>query len=231
MNAFSWTKLHARKKFFFFLLLPLLLCAAFLSSACKKKLDYYDYVAEERNNLFLARTEAFSLKIYSVRKENPYVADGVAQPVSPRVEVYLLPPSGEKTTTLRFAVDGQEYGGEMSYDNVKGEYFYSCTLDASSLSSIECTLLYGESEYILTATSVLRENVLSPREALKRLQAECAEPFSALTDEYGFAGEIYLRLLYEDSPFYYVGLIDREGNIQAFLLNAETGRLLARKEK
>ncbi len=231
MNCFLSLKKHARKKFFLYLFLPLLLLGSMFFSACQKKTDYFDYLSEERNNLFLARDEEFSLKIYSVRKESPYAADGVVQPTAPRFEAYLVAPSGDKTTLLRFNVDGKEYGGEMSYDNVKGEYFYNCALDVSALSSIECVFTYGEREITLNALSVLTKSTLSPREALKKLQVESPETFTSLTDKYGFSGEIYLRLLYEDSPYYYVGVIDREGNIQAFLLNAETGKVLARREK
>ncbi len=169
------------------------------------------------------------MKIYSVVKESPYRADGVAQPTAPRFEAYLVAPSGDRTTTLSFRANDKEYGGEMSYDNVKGEYFYACALDVSTLSAVECKFLYGEDEIVLTAQSVLTESTLSPQSVLKKLQAESPQTFSALTDEYGFAGEIYLRLIYEDTPFYYVGIIDREGNIQAFLLNAQTGKILARR--
>ncbi len=226
MNTFSHTKFTRRKPFL------LVLCLFLLSfcCACKKKVDYFDYVSELRSNLFLAKTEEFSLKIYSVFKESPYGADGVAQPVAPRLEAYLLAPSGDQTVRLSFSIDGKEYGGEMSYDNVKGEYFYGYSLDASKLSSIECTILYGEDRYTLNALSVLTDATLSPKKTLTMLIAECKQPFDELTDEYGFAGEIYLRLIYEDSPYYYVGLIDREGKIQAFLLSAETGKILARRQ-
>ncbi len=209
----------------------LLFLAPFLLffSACQKKIEYFDYVSELRNNLFLARTEEFSLKIYSVVKESPYSPDGVAQPSAPRFEAYLVAPSGDKTVSLSFLAGGKEYGGEASYDNVKGEYFYACPLDASALSQVECKILYGEREVTLTAKSVLTDKTLSPTSILQKLRAERPQVFSALTDEYGFAGEIYLRLLYEDSLFYYVGVIDREGNTQAFLLNAETGKILAQR--
>jgi hypothetical protein len=51
-----------------------------------------------------------------------------------------------------------------------------------------------------------------------------------MTDKYGFTGEIYLRLLYEDAPYYYVGVINRKGEITAFLVNATTGKVLAQRK-
>ncbi len=212
-----------------------LLCAAgvvacLFLSACKKERSYFDYVSELRSNLFLARNEDFSLRVYSVTKETPYAADGVPQETSPRVEAYLLAPSGEKTVHFTFILDKKTYGGEMSYDNVTGEYYYSCTMDLEELSELPCRIRYGDNEVELTATSVRTEATLSPKAALDILVAENAELFSSLTDEYGFAGEIYLRLIYEDFPYYYAGIIDRTGKIYAFLMNAETGKILAKRE-
>ena len=74
------------------------------------------------------------------------------------------------------------------------------------------------------------EQTLSPKGCLQKLQESEGELFSSLTDKYGFTGEIYLRLLYEDAPYYYVGVIERTGKIHAFLLNAKTGKILAKRE-
>ena len=118
----------------------------------------------------------------------------------------------------------------MSYDNVKMEYYYSCSLDTSSLSQIACNITYGESEMQVNASSVLNENNLSAKEVLNVLQTKESELFTSMTDKYGFAGEIYLRLIYEDAPYYYVGIIERSGKTNAFLINAQTGKILAKRQ-
>ena len=202
----------------------------FFLTACKKQVDYFQYVSELRSNIFLAQTESFSLRIYSVTKETPYVADGVPKELSTRTEVYLTAPSGDKTCEIFFQANGKEYGGEMSYDNVKAEYYYSCSLNTSSLSQITCKIIYEESEMQVNASSVLNANTLSAKDVLNVLQTKESELFTAMTDKYGFAGEIYLRLIYEDAPYYYVGLIERNGRINAFLINAQTGKILAKRQ-
>jgi hypothetical protein len=121
------------------------------------------------------------------------------------------------------------YTGEMSYDIVKGEYYYACSIDISTQKEVPCHIQYGEREIELTATSVLTGNTLKPQEALKKLENENLQLFSSLTDKYGFAGEIHLRLISEGSPYYYIGIIDRNGNCNAFLMNAETGKILAHR--
>ena len=118
----------------------------------------------------------------------------------------------------------------MSFDNVKTEYFYACPLDISALLEIACTVVYGDETIEMTAKSVLDEHTLSPQSALQNLVQSEKELFQNLTDKYGFAGEIHLRLLYEDAPYYYVGVIDRNGRPDAFLINAKSGKILAKRQ-
>ena len=217
-----------RNSRFFCILFFVVVAICFCS--CKSKLEYFNYVSELRSNIFLAQNEDFSLRIYAVEKENPYAPDGIKKETSHRTEVYLVAPSGEKNCELSFSVDGKNYGGEMSFDNVRAEYYYSCTLDISALTELPCEITYGESQLTLTAHSVKTPSVISPYNLLQTLIQTETELFSSLTDKYGFAGEIYIRLLYEDSPYYYVGVMDRNGNAHAFLINAQTGKILAKRQ-
>ncbi len=210
--------------------LILLITSSVFLFACKPKVNYFDYVSELRNNIFLAQTEEFTLRIYSVKKETPYESDGIPKDITTRTEVYFLPSSGDKTCNLSFIVNGKTYGGEMSFDNVKAEYYFSCNLDSSALTQINCSIDYGNENVQLNAMSVISENTLSANTVLSKLVKNETELFSSLTDKYGFAGEIYMRLIYEDSSYYYVGIIDRGQNTYAFLINAENGNILAKRQ-
>jgi len=220
--------LNAKKRF-----LPVFLCLLTLFygfCSCAKKLDLSDYVSELRSNIYIAEKDGFSLRIYAVLKESPYVADGIVQERSARVEAHLIAPEGQETCRLTFSYGGKDYGGEMSFDNVKTEYYFSRTLELSNASELPCVIEYGSTKVEFTAVSVKTAETLSPENILKNLHREESEFFSSLTDKYGFSGEIYLRLIYEDAPYYYVGVIDRNGKINAFLLNANTGKILAKRK-
>ena len=211
------------------LLLLLSLLLATVLTGCKKEFDYTPYISELRSNVLLAKTEHFSLRMYAVYKENPYLPDGVPREGNTRVEIYLTAPDGKENYAVYFTVDGQDYGGEMSYDSVKAEYFFSCTLDVSKVETLPCRIEYGDKTLTLNARSIRQEYTLSDKEILKKLQLTEPELFSSLTDKYGFAGEIHIRLIYEENPYYYVGVIDRTGKVNAFLLNAQTGKVLAKR--
>lgn len=222
--------LRKLKRFFAVIACLFLVCLLPLFASCKKEIDYFDYVSELRSNIFLAETDDFSLRVYAVEKETPYVSDGVPMETSKRIEVYLVAPSGDKTCNLSFTVFDKAYGGEMSFDNVKAEYYFSCTLDVSELTELTCHIEYGEEEMELCALSIKTETTRSPKQILEDLKNGESELFSSMTDKYGFTGEIYIRILYEDFPYYYVGVIDRNGKTNAFLLNGETGKILAKRE-
>ena len=228
MNDFWTLKTLLPKKKILCLLLAAL--CVFLLVGCKKQVHYFEYVSENRSNIFLAETDELSLRIYAVEKETPYAADGIPREISARTEVYLTAPDGSKEYDLSFTANGKEYGGDMSFDNVKTEYYYFCTLDISELSSIPCKIVCGETVIELTAQSVKTDTTLSPKYVLESLVSSEQELFSSMTDKYGFAGEIYLRLIYEDAPYYYLGVIDRNGGINAFLINAQTGKILAKRQ-
>ncbi len=169
------------------------------------------------------------MRVYAVTRENPYEPDGIPKTLSTRVEAYLVAPEGNQTCTISFTFDGKEYGGEMSFDNVKTEYYFSCSLDVSAATALPCRIQYGERELTLNALSVRTEDTLTPKHVLNNLETEHSDLFSSLTDKYGFAGEIYVRFIYEDAPYYYVGIIDRNRNTHAFLINAKTGKILAKR--
>ena len=199
-------------------------------SSCGKKIDYFDYVSELRSNILVASEGDISLTVYEAEKESPYAADGVKRTVSPRTEIYLTAPTGVDSYDVSFVYDGKAYGGDMSFDNIKLEYFFSCTLDISAAAELPVKISYDDQVIELTAATVRTENMLSPESVLEKVRVAESEKFKAMTDANGFAGEIYLRLIYEDVPYYYVGIIDREGRIFALLVDSEDGKILAKRE-
>ena len=207
-----------------------IVCALPCLCACEKDVDYFEDVSELRLNILLGETDGLSARIYAVEKEHPYVADGTKRNVSKRTEIYLSAPSGDKEYILSFSIDGQPYSGDAVYDNVKAEYYFSCEADSSNLNTLSILIEYDDTKVELNATSVRTEHTLSPNDALKKLCDENKDLFTGLTDKYGFAGEIYIRLIYEDAAYYYFGIIEKSGKITAFLMNAENGKILAKRE-
>jgi hypothetical protein len=194
-------------------------------------LDYFDYVSELRSNILIAEKDSYALKVYAVEKEYPYSTDGVKRETTTRTEIYFTAPSGDKSCQISFTINDKRHEGEASYDNVKAEYFLSYPADFSSVESLDFTIRYGEESFTMTAKTIKTEKTLTPRQALTKLRENAPSVFENLTSENAFVGEIYLRLISENSPYYYIGLIEKNGTIQAYLLNSENGKILAKREQ
>jgi hypothetical protein len=177
-----------------------------------------------------ARENDYFLRIYAVEKEYPYATDGVKHETSTRTEVRLVAPSGNHTCNIQFSVGTERYGGEMSYDIVKGEYYYSCAVDTSDLQSLDCSVTLDEYTFSMHAKTVKTEQTISPQDALRIVREHHTALFDDLTDKYGFAGEICIRLLFEEAPYYYVSVVNRNAKVTAYLLNAESGKILAKRQ-
>ena len=195
-----------------------------------KALDYFDYVSELRSNILTATQKDYSLRVYAIEREYPYIADGVRRESTSYTEIRFNAPSGDRTCRLTFSASGKNFNGEAAYDNVKCEYFYSCSADLTNADSLTVQITYGDESFALTALTVKKSNTLSPRQVLNKLQENEKETFALLTEDNAFIGEIYLRLICEDEPYYYVGLITKDGKIRAYLLTADTGKVLAKRE-
>ena len=57
-----------------------------------------------------------------------------------------------------------------------------------------------------------------------------ADTFASMTENGVFKGEIFVRLLYDEGCYYYVGICDREKKIEAFLVDGEKGKIIAHKQ-
>ena len=60
-----------------FLLLSALLLLPLYS--CKKSVEYFDYVSEQRNNIFLAQTDDFYLRVKQMLLEEGEVSDAIGR--------------------------------------------------------------------------------------------------------------------------------------------------------
>ena len=194
------------------------------------KVDYFEYVSELRSNILTASDKNFSLRAYAVEKEYPYFADGVKREMTKRAEIHLVAPAGDKVCEISFTVGKQNFQGEMSYDNVKEEYFYSVSADLKETQALDFSICYAGETSVLHAQTVKLENTLSPNAVLEKLRENERATFDSLTNENGFVGEIYVRIICENAPYYYIGLIEKSGKIRAYLLSADTGKVLAKRE-
>lgn len=219
-----------KKAFKTFLLFLFFLFTAIGFAACTKELDLTEYVSENRLSYFTAEEEGIALKAYYSLKEYPYAADGKAQNATPILEVFLFEENESGNTFVSFTLNGKEYGGEMNYDSVKKCFTYSESVALSGEKEIVFEVTQGEETIAFTAEDRKTEDVLSYEEILEIVQKQKSGLISSLTEKSRFNGEIYVRFIYDDGAYYYVGITDVNKKTTALLIDAKNGEILAEKE-
>ncbi|MGN1052608.1 MAG: hypothetical protein ACI4SH_04370 [Candidatus Scatosoma sp.] len=215
-------------------------CLAWFCGCAKQSSDLFSCVSELRDNVLFAEAgaggeNAFRLCVYSYLREQPLLSDGAAGKTERVAEFYFTAKDGSDTYVLRYALpDGsKEGGGEMSYDDVQRRYYYFCSEDLSSVSALNVAVKNAKTgeEISFCATGAKKDGTLSPREILSAFENAESEKISSMKKDGVFCGEIRIRLIIsEEKPYYYLGLIDGNGKTFSYLLDGETGRILAKRE-
>jgi hypothetical protein len=199
------------------------IAAASLFCACNSQVDYYSYVSELRSNIFIYKDDNYDLKIYISDKETPYSSDGVKGEMSSVIEVYLSLPTTPSLVEIELGV----YSGEMNYLAVSQNFYLSFSGEGFTEDKVEISLSFDGKTQNFEAVSVLHDGLIAPSSALNCIYEYDTQTFENLTNGRFFNGEIYIRLLYDNSCYYYVGIIDQNSTTHAYLIDAETSHIIA----
>ena len=216
-------------KGYFLSVLSLLLLLPALS-ACGTY-DYYDHVSDEKRDIFCAETEVYTLTVSCVRREYPFLCDGVAAQKSDLLEAVLAEKDPSAAEYEIYFLEDVQKGGDMSFRSVTGDWFYSRTAEKFPEGSLSVRIVRDGTAEEIALTSVKTENTLSPEEALKKATDSEKDYLAKMTRGGVFYGEFHVRLLRRDKTYYYVGIVNSEGDILSLLLDSETGEILARRER
>lgn len=195
------------------LLLPLV--------GCNTSPNFSNYVSDERYDWLQYADDKTQVDVQLSHREVPFEHDGIVGKREDLIEVYvsLMPMPTECTIHI-----GDE-GGEMSFLTVKNCFYWSQGKLPSDMTSIAITVDGDTAEFPLS--SIKYEGVISTRQALDCVVEHATTLFEGLSQGKLFAGEITVRLLYDEGCFYYVGITDEKGHTIAYLVDGERGKVLA----
>ena len=215
-----------KKTAFFVGIILSALCALYALPACAKRVNYCDYISESRSDVFLYRDDTTEIKIQCSKKEQPFCADGYKGEVCDLVEIYVTLAKNPQVLEVQV----ESLGGEMNYQAVTRQYYLSLSAAAFDKSGVEVTLTADGNKETYTALSVKDDGVMSCEQAALCVAEYASELFEGLTSNGLFDGEIFVRLLYDDGCYYYVGVCNKEKHVTAFLIDGERGKVIAKKE-
>lgn len=214
------------KKFLCTLILGLIAAISVLCACGAKGVDYTQFISEKRMQVYLYEDDALSVKIHVSVRESPYVSDGYCGAMENVCEVFVS--FSESPQEVQIELGGTK--GEMSYMSVTDSFYLSFS-GGDLGESAAVALTYGGQTKQLSAPSVLYDGVISCEDAVICASQYDNETFSALTNGNNFEGEIYVRLISDEGRcYYYVGVIDRDGNTSAYLVDGERGNIIAERK-
>ena len=216
------------KKFLYLILATSLFVCFFCGckGSCKKSVNYLSYISEKRTNIYLYSDDEFEIKIHISEREVPYSTDGIRGDISSFTEIFVSLPKNYDEVEIHVS----DIEGEMNYKAVENCYYLSQSDGNISGDSVVVTLTYNGESREYTAVSVLYDGVISCEDAVKCAIDYDGTRFKSLTQKDVFLGEIFVRLLYDDGCYYYVGVCDRNKKITAYLIDGERGTVIATKE-
>ena len=200
--------------------------AACLFTGCKKNVNYLDYISEKRTDIYLYSDDGLEIKIYKSEKETPYSADGIKGNMGKLCEIFVTLPKNAETVEI--SVGG--INGEMSYRAVENCYYISAADGGFDGESASVTLVCDNESATYTAQSVLYDGVMNCEQAVKCVIDYNTELFKSMTTDKLFDGEIFVRLLYDEGCYYFVGVCDKNSKITAYLVDGERGKIIAQRE-
>jgi hypothetical protein len=174
----------------------------------------------------LYEEDNLTLKIYFSDRESPYASDGIKGKVENLCEVFLTVTPTPSQAEVHFLNEG----GSMNYQSVTQSFYLSLPIARQTQEKLKVAISIDGKDIEVEANNVLYDGVIDARTALKCVTEYDQNRFLSLTSNGTFNGEIYIRLLYDNGCYYYVGVCDKQGNTCAYLVDGESGRIITTKK-
>ena len=204
------------------------LAAVTLFCGCSKSqnVDYSTYVSEKRENIYSYADDDLNFTVYYGVREQPFEADGV------RGELFRFAEARVKFTKTpsEVLIDIDGAGGEMNYNAVECNFSLNFPDPQFGGDALDVILTVDGRQRKINVQSVLYEGVMECDRALDCVKEYAKDLFSSLTERGVFNAEIFVRLLFDDGCYYYVGVCDRQHNIHAYLVDGVRGKIIAEKK-
>lgn len=213
------------------LILATVLCiVTLLLCACNRNEDVAkdDNICRITEQFYAGESDDFYVSIEWGRRENTFIADGVARDVNDFVELGILPLKSNSYEKIAYVISDEQntLSGEVTAGRY-GEFSASIQLD---FVPNKILLTAGDVSDEIELNSVL-EGAISATDAIEIAKGELKELIDKEYEEGKPEREIYLKLITADRTtyYYYVSFIGDGVDYWAMLINPQTGEIVSKK--
>ena len=222
------------------LIFMLLIVSVISFSACgKNQLNLKDYLIEERNNLFTASDELYSISISSGLRETDYCLDGI---VGEKVDFGVVTfarndgkPMANDTYTFLIKINDKEHAGFLEKSPVDNTYSADLGVQVANEDVVSAQISFTGYTFNKELTNTSNAFGVDKNSVLEIANNELGERVQEITSDANVKIEVVMKIMKDFSSadvknyYWYVGVISTNGDTLGILIDANTGEIIAKK--
>lgn len=214
---------------------PLLFCA------CGKtnKFDISQHLIEERNCLFTAQDDIYSVTLSSGIRENEYCLDGVKNDMVDFSILSLSKLDGSSlsndTYTYVVTINDESFTGYLIKSEIDNSYNVDLGLHLSNEDKINAKITFTGYSIDEEMTNTTKDFVINKSQAIETANKELKSKLKQITNDKNNKIECILKIVKDYSTsevkhyYWYVGVVSTNGDTLGLLIDTNTGDVIAKK--
>ncbi len=213
------------------IVIMLAFCITLFVSSCKNELNLEMYLSQNRAVAYLSTTDDYVLTVYGEEREDPFISDGFVGTqkkfITVRLEDYK---KSLDDAQVSLSFNGITLEGRFEYSPLNGKFVTEIeTEKLPTDNQITAVIKNGGEETTLTLSGFSAQSSIDYKGALSSVTKSANKEINKMLDGNGSI-EVRLRKIVQDERlYYYVSVIDKSGKTLAYLVDGESGDILASK--
>ena len=226
-----------KKKILTFILLAV--CIVSLSACGKSNIDLSKFLIEERNTLFTAQDNIYSVTLSGGLREENYALDGV---VNKPVDFALLTlarldgnPLANDNYTYIVTINEQTHTGNLAKSEIDNTYSADLGIEIPADATINVQLGFTGYSFNKDMENTSNSFAVDKNKALEIANKELKSEVENITSNKNNKIEVVMKLLKDYSStdlktyYWYVGVVSTSGETLGILIDANSGEIIAKK--
>lgn len=222
------------------LILMFLFVSIISLSACESKdLNLSDYLIEERNNLFVANDELYTLNLSSGLRESEYKFDGV---ITDKVDFAVITfvrndnlPLANDTYAYIVKINDEEFSGFLEKSPVDNTYVADLGVSVNDDAIVSARISFTGYTFSGDLTNISSAFGYNKNKVIEIANKELKEEIKNITQDSNVKIEVVTKIMKDYSSvdmknyYWYVGVISTNGDTLGLIIDANSGEIIAKK--
>lgn len=208
-------------------------------TACKTaEINLSDYVIEERNNLFSAQDDLYTVTLSSGMREENYDLDGEVGSLVPFGVITLArndrAPLANDSYTYYLKVNDESFNGFLIQSPVDNTYSVDIGESIANDAVVEIQITFTGYSFNQPMACVSNDFSVNSTRALEIASQELQEDLQNVMSDSNVKIEVVMKIMKDystdsNSYYWYVGVISTNGDTLGILIDANTSEIIAKK--